>query len=178
MGANRKSSNGKFELLAGATLRRRREELKLSQTQLAEKAGLSTKNVSDIESGVVHINLTHLEKLCPGLEWRISDLILKTEQWTANPGALIQHHHFSEREAVKIEFPKSITPFQKKRWQKRAEAAARKEVLATSPLPSWLQGIVPAHLKEQHDASIDQLRRRNRQRDIEASPELCEVDEG
>lgn len=59
----------------GEAVRRRREELELSQEELAEKADLHRNYVGGVERGERNIALINLEKLAAALEVELSKLI-------------------------------------------------------------------------------------------------------
>ena len=55
----------------------RRYELKVSQEELAERAGLHRTYVGDIERGGRNVSLENIEKLAAALELSLSDLFAR-----------------------------------------------------------------------------------------------------
>ena len=60
----------------GQTIQARRKELKITQTQLAEKAQLSVVHVSHIETRKVSMSLDSLLAICSALEVTPNDILL------------------------------------------------------------------------------------------------------
>lgn len=60
-----------------ARIRGKRCELKLSQRELAEKLGISTKSYSQKENGIHDFTLTELFGICTILKCSISDIFLE-----------------------------------------------------------------------------------------------------
>ena len=58
----------------GIAVRKRRNELGISQEKLAERSGLHRTYVADIERGIRNVSLENIEKLAVGLEISISSL--------------------------------------------------------------------------------------------------------
>ncbi|HEX5736264.1 MAG TPA: helix-turn-helix transcriptional regulator [Blastocatellia bacterium] len=58
----------------GLAVRKRRNELGISQEGLAERAGLHRTYVADIERGIRNVSIENVEKLAIGLEIPISTL--------------------------------------------------------------------------------------------------------
>ena len=58
----------------GLAVRKRRNELGISQEGLAERAGLHRTTVGDIERGIRNVSIENVEKLAIGLEISISAL--------------------------------------------------------------------------------------------------------
>lgn len=61
--------------LLGKAVRTRRQELKLTQEQLAEKADLHWTYISGIERGVENVSIVKLSLIAAGLKVRIRDLV-------------------------------------------------------------------------------------------------------
>ena len=61
------------EINFGNAIRKRRQELNISQEKLAEKAGLHRTYVADVERGKRNISLKNLVKIIHALELPISD---------------------------------------------------------------------------------------------------------
>lgn len=58
----------------GDAVRSRREELELTQEELAERARLHRTYLSDIERGSRNVSLINIERLAEGLELSLPDL--------------------------------------------------------------------------------------------------------
>jgi transcriptional regulator with XRE-family HTH domain len=63
----------------GIAIRKRRNELTISQEDLAERAGLHRTYISDLERGKRNVSLENLEKLAKALNLSISDLMMRVE---------------------------------------------------------------------------------------------------
>jgi transcriptional regulator with XRE-family HTH domain len=63
----------------GAALRRRREELEISQEDFAELVGMHRTYYSAIERGLKNIRLETLERLCGALRTRMWEVIKEAE---------------------------------------------------------------------------------------------------
>jgi DNA-binding XRE family transcriptional regulator len=61
----------------GVAVKMRRYELKVSQEELAERAGLHRTYVGDIERGSRNVSLENIEKLAVALELSLSDLFTR-----------------------------------------------------------------------------------------------------
>lgn len=64
-----------FRASFGARIRARREELGLSQEQLAERANLHWTYVSGIERGVRNPGLNTIGQLAQALDWALTDAV-------------------------------------------------------------------------------------------------------
>ena len=64
-------------------VRRRREQLHLSQEQLALRSGLHRTYISDIERGARNLSIKNLHRLAESLEMRASQLIQCVEESNA-----------------------------------------------------------------------------------------------
>lgn len=73
-----KSINMKHEILVsfGRKVQMRRKELKLSQEQLAEEAGLHRTYIGMIERAEKNVTLVNIEKIAKALKISISELFL------------------------------------------------------------------------------------------------------
>lgn len=67
----------------GAAIRKRRQELNISQEELADRAGLHRTYVSDIERGARNISLENIERIAGALKIGVSDLFagVETKEW-------------------------------------------------------------------------------------------------
>lgn len=63
----------------GIAVRKRRNELTISQEDLAERAGLHRTYISDLERGKRNVSLENFEKLANALNLSISDLMMRVE---------------------------------------------------------------------------------------------------
>jgi len=64
----------------GRALRRKRQEVGLSQEALADAAGLSRNYINEVEGGRYNVTLTTLAKLSSSLGCTISELTLGLEE--------------------------------------------------------------------------------------------------
>lgn len=64
-------------------VRRRREQLDLSQEQIALRSGLHRTYISDIERGARNLSIKNLHRLAVALEMRASELIESIEKTNA-----------------------------------------------------------------------------------------------
>ena len=64
----------------GATLRRKREEVGISQEELANRAGLHRTYISMIERGVRTASIEVVRRVAQGLETSMTDLVSETER--------------------------------------------------------------------------------------------------
>ena len=58
----------------GSAVRDRREALRLTQEELAERAGIHRTYLSDVERGTRNLGLLNIEKVASGLSLKISEL--------------------------------------------------------------------------------------------------------
>lgn len=70
----------KIEQQFGGAVRRRREQLKLSQEDFADKAGIHRTYVSSIERGKVGVSIGVAQRLAVALEWPLSRLFRELEK--------------------------------------------------------------------------------------------------
>jgi transcriptional regulator with XRE-family HTH domain len=61
----------------GLAIKRRRQEIGISQEVLAERAGLHRTYIGDIERGARNLSLENIEKIAKALQISISDLFAK-----------------------------------------------------------------------------------------------------
>lgn len=66
-------------LCFGLAVRKRRQELNLSQEELAEKAALHRTYIGDIERGKRNVSLVNIAKLAKALNLSIADLFAAYE---------------------------------------------------------------------------------------------------
>ena len=64
----------------GYAVKLRREELRLTQEDLAEKARIHRTYLSDVERGTRNLSLVNIERLATGLSMPISSLFKLVEQ--------------------------------------------------------------------------------------------------
>jgi transcriptional regulator with XRE-family HTH domain len=64
----------------GDAVRGRREELSLTQEDLADRAGIHRTYVSDIERGSRNVSLINIERLAAALSMKISELFRLVER--------------------------------------------------------------------------------------------------
>jgi transcriptional regulator with XRE-family HTH domain len=61
----------------GTAIRKRRNDLGLSQEKLAERAGLHRTYIADIERGARNVSIENIEKLAKALEISVSEIFSK-----------------------------------------------------------------------------------------------------
>lgn len=61
----------------GTIIRAERKEQKLTQEELADRAGISVVFLSDIERGVENVSLETIAKLAKGLDTKIGELLVR-----------------------------------------------------------------------------------------------------
>jgi transcriptional regulator with XRE-family HTH domain len=64
----------------GYAVKVRREELELTQEDLAEAAGIHRTYLSDVERGSRNVSLVNIERLAGALKLSLSELFQRTEQ--------------------------------------------------------------------------------------------------
>jgi transcriptional regulator with XRE-family HTH domain len=64
----------------GTAVKFRREELKMTQEDLADKAGIHRTYLSDVERGSRNLSLVNIEKLAAALTMPMSDLFKLVEK--------------------------------------------------------------------------------------------------
>lgn len=69
-----------LQTAVGATIRRRREALGLSQEALADLVGIHRTYVGSVERGERNISLQNLVLIARALQWRLSELIKRAEE--------------------------------------------------------------------------------------------------
>lgn len=76
----KKRSKADIQERFGFAVKIRREELGLTQEDLAEKARIHRTYLSDVERGTRNLSLVNIERLATGLSMPISDLFKLVEQ--------------------------------------------------------------------------------------------------
>jgi transcriptional regulator with XRE-family HTH domain len=74
------ASSPAFQLALGEAVKDRRQELGLTQEQLANETGLHQRWISNVETGKRNPSYASLRRLAAGLELSVSQLIERTEQ--------------------------------------------------------------------------------------------------
>jgi transcriptional regulator with XRE-family HTH domain len=144
MAATRTRSGGKMAGV-GEEIRRKREELRLSQPQAAVKAGVAVSALSQIENGKRSPNLSTLEKIAGALGCEVVDLFPK-----AQAPLPLEDHEAARRRGVE-EAERMLVeagPF-----YDRFEASGR--LLATgwnSTLAEWEEKLPPGEVPSAFDA--------------------------
>ena len=64
----------------GTAVKFRREELELTQEDLADKAGIHRTYLSDVERGTRNLSLVNIEKLAAALTMKMSELFAAVER--------------------------------------------------------------------------------------------------
>jgi len=64
----------------GYAVKLRREELNLTQEDLAEKAGIHRTYLSDVERGTRNLSLVNIERLAAALRMKMSELFVAVER--------------------------------------------------------------------------------------------------
>jgi len=70
---------GDIRLLLGQAIRRRRQELSISQEELAARAGLHRTYLADVERGSRNVALLNIEKIARALEVSLPKLFSFTQ---------------------------------------------------------------------------------------------------
>ena len=80
--------DNKYNLLRsfGTAVRDRRQELELSQEELAARAGLNRTYIGDIERGVRNVALVNITLLASALEIKPSSLLISAEKLAYKKG--------------------------------------------------------------------------------------------
>lgn len=73
----RKNANKELAAAIGTRLKELREARKLTQQELADKAGIDIRVVGRIERGQVAVTVDTLEKVCKALEIGLSEMFTK-----------------------------------------------------------------------------------------------------
>lgn len=96
----------------GASIRRRRRELDLTQAKLANRLGISRGALANIETGRQNLLLHQLYRFAAALDMNVHDLLpLPTEM---NVGELLPLAEKSDvAESKELPMPKGLTPEQK-----------------------------------------------------------------
>ena len=76
----KKSSTADIREKFGFAVKVRREELELTQEDLAERAGIHRTYLSDVERGTRNVSLINIERLAAALSLPISGLFLLVEK--------------------------------------------------------------------------------------------------
>ena len=76
----KKSKKADIRERFGFAVKERREELSLTQEDLAEKARIHRTYLSDVERGSRNLSLINIERLAAALEYRISELFQLVER--------------------------------------------------------------------------------------------------
>ncbi len=71
-------------------IRKRREQLGMSQTELAERSGLHRTYINSIECGTKNISIDSLKNIADALDTTVSDLISKAEESSREAGQPIK----------------------------------------------------------------------------------------
>lgn len=151
----RNNSNCQFEQIIAGLIRNKRIEAGFLQEDLAVKMGTNRKTLGDLEAGFIRVKIGQLQEVCQALGITVTSLVAEAEVYLMSDKPV----------------PAVTRPLQGKVRNRTPKGL-------TLTLSGWLGGKVPTHLKKEHDASADELRRRDQERDSEDSPELCEADEG
>ena len=64
----------------GLAVKTRREELKMTQEELADKAGIHRTYLSDVERGSRNLSIINIERLCMALSMPVSELFRMIER--------------------------------------------------------------------------------------------------
>lgn len=73
-------SDPRFQLALGAAARERRDELGLTQEELANDSGLHQRWISNVENGVRNPSLHSIRRLADALGLRASELLARAER--------------------------------------------------------------------------------------------------
>lgn len=69
-----------IQMRFGDVVRMRREELQLTQEDLAEKARIHRTYVSDIERGARNVSLINIERLAQSLNWSLAAMFTAVDR--------------------------------------------------------------------------------------------------
>ncbi|MFL9940375.1 helix-turn-helix domain-containing protein [Paraburkholderia graminis] len=101
---NRKSDKGSLSATVGGNVKRRREELGITQSQLAQLLGVEVETVSRYERGAIAPSFAQLEKMCLALgvpAWSLfSDGVDVPGSDGGTLGELLKHLPARDREFV------------------------------------------------------------------------------
>jgi transcriptional regulator with XRE-family HTH domain len=78
-----------LQLRFARTIRRRREEIGLSQEAFADKIGLHRTYVGSVERGERNVSLNNLERIAAGLAAPLSELIAEAEKGVHGPSSRV-----------------------------------------------------------------------------------------
>jgi transcriptional regulator with XRE-family HTH domain len=81
------SASPAFQHALGLAVKHRREELGLTQEQLANDSGLHQRWISNVETGKRNPSYASLRRLAAGLEFSTSELLARAEQVEAGESA-------------------------------------------------------------------------------------------
>jgi transcriptional regulator with XRE-family HTH domain len=82
------SASPAFQAALGLAVKHRREELHLTQEQLANSTDLHQRWISNVETGKRNPSYGSLRRLAAGLELTASELLARAEQIEADSGAV------------------------------------------------------------------------------------------
>jgi transcriptional regulator with XRE-family HTH domain len=78
-----------FQAALGLAVKARREELELTQEQLANDTGLHQRWISNVETGKRNPSYGSLRRLAAGLDLTASELLARAERIEAGEGAVV-----------------------------------------------------------------------------------------
>jgi len=79
-----------FQAVLGLAVKHRREELSLTQEQLANNTDLHQRWISNVETGKRNPSYGSLRRLAAGLDLTASELLARAEQIEAHEGSINQ----------------------------------------------------------------------------------------
>ena len=94
--------------IMGIRIKQLREAMNMEQQELAQKMGRSKSAVSKVESGLVDINFTSLEKYAEILNTSISYLLGKTNNPSRSPQIIAARNITTDNSPVIIHTPNTI----------------------------------------------------------------------
>ena len=94
--AGRDHLPNKFDVAIGHNIRERRMALKVAQTALAQKVGVTFQQIQKYERGDNRVSFSRLVDIAHALDWRIADLIGDLDGGVGDPFFEVYTSHLQE----------------------------------------------------------------------------------